>query len=140
MWQFFFAGWGMVMIVMLFAAAMLHQNIMWTPIQYIDMAGIARNQFRMENPSFRGIDQNGNPFSIYADHARKEYDLPDTVFIDTVRARIIRVMDDVKITDNISADFGRMDINDNIVILTGNVAVDSDNGDRLRANELIIRL
>jgi len=128
------------MIVSLFAAGVLHQNLMWTPIQYIDMADIHRNQFRMENPSFAGIDTNGNPFSVRAQSARQEYDNEYVIFLNTVTARIVRVDGDIKITDDITANYGKINRADNTVTLKGNVKIDSDNGDSLRANEVVVKL
>ena len=128
------------MLCALVAGAVLNQNLLWTPIRYINMADIAQNQFKMENPSFAGIDKNGNPFIFRAKVARQEYDHPDKIFMDDVTARTVRLTEGLKVTDNIRADTGIFNRAQQTATLSGNVRVDSDNGDTLRANELVIRL
>lgn len=128
------------MLCALIAGAILNQNLLWTPIRSINMDDIAQNQFRMENLSFAGIDKDGHPFVLNARHARQEYDTPDQIFMDDVSGRTVRVMDGRRITDDIIADTGVFDRVEQTATLSGNVRVDSDNGDRLRANELVIRL
>ena len=140
MWQFFFTGWGLVLVAALAAGAVLNKNLLWTPISAINMSDIARNQFKMENLSFAGLDKNGNPFSIKAKTARQEYEEPDKIFMNVVSGTTTRVANGKKITDNISADSGIYDKVKKNVTLSGNVKVDSDNGDTLRTNELVIQL
>ena len=140
LWQFFFTGWGLVLLAALVAGAALNKNLVWTPISAINMSDIARNQFKMENLAFAGLDRDGNPFNIKAKTARQEYDEPDKIFMNAVKGIITRNSDDKKITDNISADSGIYDKVKKSVTLKGNVSVDSDNGDTLRTNELVINL
>ncbi|MCL1786171.1 MAG: LPS export ABC transporter periplasmic protein LptC [Alphaproteobacteria bacterium] len=140
LWQFFFTGWGLVMLCALVAGAILNQNLMWTPIRSVNMADIMQNQFKMENLSFAGIDKNGHPFVLKSDVARQKYDHPDKIFMDAVTARIVRIVDGISITDDIKADSGVFDRAERTATLSGNVVIDSNNGDKLRTNELLIRL
>jgi len=140
LWQFFFTGWGLVMLAALAAGSILNKELLWTPITAINMSDIARNQFKMENLSFAGLDQKGNPFSIKTQTARQEYDNPDLIIMTNIVARTVRIDNDRKVTDDISADHGVFDKVKKNATLTGNVRVDSDNGDSLRTNELVIQL
>ena len=140
LWQFLFAGWGLVLIAALIAGGMLTRNLRWLPISGINLADITQNQFKMTNPAFSGIDNQGNPFKIKADIARQEYDSPDFIFMDNVRATIMHVDSGKKITDNITANRGKYDKVQKNVTLTGNVRVVSSNGDVLNTNEMVIKL
>jgi len=128
------------MVAALVAAPFWTKNLLWTPISSIDMKGIARNQFKMEKASFAGTDKNGNPFWMRAETATQEYDDQDKIFLNTVRAQTVRMAEVGKITDNISADKGVYDRTKRRVTLTGNVAVDSSNGDKIRTGEMGIQL
>lgn len=139
-WQFFFTGWGLVMLAALAAAPFFTRDLIWTPISSIDINGIASNQFKMENASFAGVDKNGEPFELRAMRARQEYANENLVYMETVRGRVVRVNDGVRITDNISAKNGIYDKASKRVNLTGDVAIDSSNGDKIRTKELEIQL
>jgi len=128
------------MVAALVAAPFFTRNLLWTPISGVDMKGIARNQFKMEKASFAGTDKNGNPFWMRADTATQEYDDQDKVFLNTVRAQTVRITDAGKITDNISANRGIYDRVKRKITLSGNVAVDSSNGDKIRTGEMVIQL
>ncbi|MCL1902350.1 MAG: LPS export ABC transporter periplasmic protein LptC [Alphaproteobacteria bacterium] len=140
LWQFFFTGWGLIFVVTLVAGGILNNNILWTPISAVNMTDITKNQFKMENPAFSGMDKDGNPFSIRAAAARQEYDDEDKIFLNKIVARIVHIDRGAKITDNITADNGVFDRVKNTVTLTGNVRVDSSNGDKVRTKEMVIRL
>jgi len=140
LWQFFFTGWGLVMLAALAIGPILNKELLWTPITAINMRDIARNQFKMENLSFSGLDNNNNPFSIKAKTARQEYLDPDKVFMTDIIARTIRIDNDRQVTDDIRANSGIYDKVKKNATLKGNVRVDSDNGDTLRTNELVIQL
>jgi hypothetical protein len=140
LWQFFFTGWGLVMLCALVAGAILNQNMLWTPIRSINMDDIMQNQFKMENLSFAGVDKNGHPFMLKSRVARQEYESPDKIFMDDVTARTVRVADGQTITDDIRADTGIFNRAERTATLSGDVRVYSDNGDRLRTNTLVIRL
>lgn len=140
LWQFFFTGWGLVMVAALVAGSLFTKQILWTPITAINMTDIVTNQFKMTGASFVGTDKNGDPFQIYAKSGYQAYETPDTIFLDTVSGKISRQTNGTKITDNISANRGQYNRKKKTITLTGNVRVDSSNGDRVRTTELVIRL
>lgn len=140
LWQFFFTGWGLVMVAALVAGALFTRQLIWTPISAINMTDIVSNQFKMTNASFAGTDKNGDPFRIRAVTARQEYDTPDIIHMDTVSGTITRVNGGKKITDNITARTGQYDRGAKQIRLVGNVRVNSSNGDKIITNELVIKL
>jgi hypothetical protein len=140
LWQFIFTGWGLVLIAALIAGSMISKNLRWTPISGINMSDITENQFKMINPSFSGVDKDGNPFSVKADSAHQEYDTPNFVFLINIRATTVHIDNGRKITDNITAARGKYDKTKKSAILTENVHIDSSNGDKLITNEMVIRL
>jgi hypothetical protein len=140
LWQFFFTGWGLIMVAALVAGALFTHQLLWTPISAINMNDIATNQFKMTGASFSGVDRDGNPFKIRATTARQEYDKPDLVFLDTVSGSITRPVDGKMETTNISAQTGRYNIKQRTITLNGNVRVDSSTNDRVLTNELVIKL
>lgn len=140
LWQFFFTGWGLVMIVALIAGSLFTQQLLWTPISAINMMDIVSNQFKMSGASFAGIDTNGQPFKIRAKSARQEYDSPDIIFLDDLSGTVNRVSNKQKITDNISASSGEYNKKKKTITLINNVRIDSSNGDKIRTDELVIKL
>lgn len=141
MWQFFFTGWGLVMVAALVAGSLFTKQLLWTPISVINMTDIVTNQFKMSNASFVGIDKNGEPFKLRAQTGYQEYDNPDIVFMDAVSGTISRVSSSgVKVIDNIVANKGQYNRKNKTISLTGDVRVDSSNGDKLRTDELVIKL
>ena len=80
LWQFFFTGWGLIMVAALVAGALFTHQLLWTPISAVNMHDIATNQFKMTGASFAGLDREGNPFKLRAASARQEYDKPNVVF------------------------------------------------------------
>jgi lipopolysaccharide export system protein LptC len=140
LWQFIFTGWGLVLIIVLIAGSMISKNIQLLPISGINMSDVIQNQFKMTAPAFSGTDANGQPFSISADSAHQEYNTPNFVFMDNIRAKVIRIVDNKKITDNISARNGKYDKIKKSITLTGNVRVNSSNGDKILTNELVVKL
>lgn len=140
LWQFFFTGWGLVMVAALIAGSLFTKQILWTPISAINMTDIVSNQFKMTRASFAGTDTNGEPFKLYAASARQEYEKPDIIFLNDVSGTITRMSGGEKITDNISANSGQYNRKKKNVRLLGNVRVDSSNGDKLRTDELVIKL
>lgn len=140
LWQFVFTGWGLVLIAALVAGSMISKNFQWLPISGINMSDVMRNQFKMTNPSFSGVDKNGKPFTMHAQSARQEYESPDFVFLDNISAKMSRVADGQTITDNIRSNGGKYDKIKKSITLTGNVRVDSSNGDKLLTEELVIKL
>ena len=128
------------MVAALVAGALFTKQILWTPISAINMTDIVSNQFKMSGASFVGTNKNGEPFKLSAQTGYQEYDNPDIIFMDTVSGPIRRTTNNTKITDNITANRGQYNRTKKTITLTGNVRVDSSNGDRLRTDELVIRL
>ena len=122
------------------AAPFFTRNLLWTPISSFDARNVEMNQFRMENASFAGIDKNSEPFQVRADHAHQEYNDQTKIFLERVRANTVRIDNGRRITDIITADRGVYDREMRKITLTGNVKVDSSNGDKLRAKEMEIQL
>lgn len=140
LWQFFFTGWGLVMVAALVAGSLFTKQILWTPISAINMTDIVTNQFKMSGASFVGTDKNGEPFKLRAKTGYQEYDNPDIIFMNSVSGTISRKNGGTKITDNITARSGQYNRTEKTITLHGNVHIDSSNGDKLRTDELVIRL
>jgi hypothetical protein len=140
LWQFFFTGWGLVMVATLASGALFTRQLLWTPISAINMEEIASNQFRMSNAAFAGTDKNGEPFTLSAAAARQEYDNPDRIYVQQVRGTIVRVSNGKKIKDKIVADSGYYSRQNRNITLRGHVRVDSDNGDTVITDELVVQL
>lgn len=140
LWQFFFTGWGLVMVAALVAGALLTRQMIWTPISVINMVDIATNQFKMTNAAFAGTDKDGEPFRLRAASASQKYDNPDVIYMETVSGMVTQMMNGTRVTNNISARTGEYNRIARTIRLVGNVRVDSDNGDKLRTQELVIRL
>lgn len=140
LWQFFFTGWGLVMVAALVAGSLFTKQILWTPISAINMTEIVSNQFRMSGASFVGTDKDGNPFKLQAKNGYQEYDNPDIIYMDSVSGSLDRTVNNKRITDNISAKLGQFNRTKKTIKLIGDVRVDSSNGDKVRTNELVIKL
>lgn len=140
LWQFFFTGWGLVMVAALVAASLFTKQLLWTPISAINMKDIASNQFKMSNAVFAGTDTSGEPFKLRAESGRQEYSHPDIIYIEKVSGVINRVSDGNKVTDNITARAGRYNRTKKTIVLLGDVRVDSSDGNKILTNELVIKL
>ncbi len=140
LWQFFFTGWGLVLVTALVAGALSTRQLLWTPISAVNMQDIVSNQFKMSGAVFAGVDKNGEPFRIRARVGRQEYGKPDVIFMDDVAGTLRRVADGKKITDNITARTGEYNRAAKTITLNGNVRVDSSTGDKVLTEELVIRL
>ena len=128
------------MVAALVAGALFTKQLLWTPITAINMTDIVTNQFKMTGASFVGTDKNGEPFKLRAKVGYQEYDNPDVVFMDSVAGTISRVAGGTRVVDNIIANRGQYNRVHKKITLTGNVRVDSSNGDKVRTEELVIRL
>lgn len=128
------------MVAALVAGALFTKQLLWTPITAINMTDIVTNQFKMTGASFVGTDKNGEPFKLRAKVGYQEYDNPDVVFMDSVAGTISRVAGGTRVVDNIIANRGQYNRVQKKITLTGNVRVDSSNGDKIRTDELVIRL
>lgn len=140
LWQFFFTGWGLVMVAALVAGSLFTKQLLWTPISAINMTDIVSNQFKMSGASFVGTDKNGAPFKLRAAKGYQEYEKPDIIFLENVSGIITRTTNNQRIVDNIHATSGQYNRKDKTITLKGNVRVDSSNGDQLRTKELVITL
>ncbi len=140
LWQFFFTGWGLVMVAALIAGSLFTRQLLWTPITAINMTDITSNQFKMTDAAFAGIDTNGKPFKIFANIARQEYDNPDIIYLTTVSGTVNRMSNGKNITDQISANSGKYNRAKNNITLLNNVHINSSNGDKIITNEMVIKL
>ena len=140
LWQFFFTGWGLVMVAFLAAAPLFTKQILWAPITAVNMKDVVHNQFKMTNATFVGTDKNDNPFKINAVSGAQKYNKPDIVFLEKPSGTVIRNTDKGKITDNISANSGQFNRKEKILTLNGNVRVNSSNGDKILTDEMVIKL
>ena len=140
LWQFFFTGWGLVMVIILVTAPLFTKQILWTPITMINMKDMISNQFKMTNASFAGTDKDNNPFKIHAVSGYQKYDDPVTVFLEKPYGTIVRSTDKGKITDNISANRGQFNHKEKVLTLLDNVHVDSSNGDKFITKKLVVKL
>lgn len=128
------------MVAALVAGALFTKQLLWTPITAINMTDIVTNQFKMTGASFVGTDKNGEPFKLRAKVGYQEYDNPDVVFMDSVAGTISRVAGGTKVVDNITANRGQYNRVQKKIVLMGDVRVDSSNGDKIRTDELVIKL
>ncbi|MDE5616005.1 MAG: LPS export ABC transporter periplasmic protein LptC [Alphaproteobacteria bacterium] len=140
LWQFFFTGWGLIMVAALVAGALFTKQLLWTPISAINMTDVISNQFKMSGASFAGTDKNGAPFRLRAATARQEYKNPDIIYMDTVSGTITRKSGGDTITQNITARTAQYNRAQRNIRLIGDVRIDSSNGDRILTKELVIKL
>lgn len=140
LWQFFFTGWGLVMVAALVAGSLFTKQLLWTPISAINMTDIVSNQFKMSGASFVGTDKNGDPFKLRAAKGYQEYETPHIIFLETISGTITRTTNNQRTVDNIRANRGEYNRKDKTITLHGNVRVDSSNGDQIRTKELVITL
>lgn len=140
LWQFFFTGWGLVMIVALIAGTLFSQQLLWTPISAINMTDIVSNQFKMSGASFAGTDQNGEPFKLRAVTGRQEYDNPDIIFLTTVSGTTTRIQDGKKVIYDFTAHNGEYNRKAKNIRLTGDVRVNISTGDKIFTDEMVIKL
>jgi LPS export ABC transporter protein LptC len=140
LWQFFFTGWGLVMVAVLVAASLFTKQILWTPIKTVNMRDIVTNQFKMTNAQFVGVDKDGNPFKIKAQTGYQEYGKTDIVFLEKPSGVITRSTENGKVTDKVSAVRGQFNHKEKVLTLYKNVRVDSSNGDKILTDEMVIKL
>lgn len=140
LWQFFFTGWGLVMVAVLVAAPFFTKQILWTPIKAINMANVVTNQFTMTNATFVGTDKDKNPYKIHAKSGHQKYNNQDVVFLEEPSGTITRTTPDGKITDKITAKRGTFNHKEKVLKLYGHVRVDSSNGDKMLTDELVVKL
>ncbi len=140
LWQFFFTGWGLVMVAALVAGALFTHQLLWSPISAINMNDVITNQFKMSGASFAGVDKNGEPFKISADTGRQEYDTPDIIYLDNVTGYTTQNQNGKKNKINFSANRGEFNHVKKTVKLIGNVHVISSDKKELHTNELVVQI
>lgn len=128
------------MVAALVAGALFTKQLLWTPISAINMADVISNQFKMSGASFAGTDRDGAPFRIRAATARQEYDNPDIIYMTVVSGTITRQSNGAPVRQNISANNGQYNRKSGKILLTGNVKIDSSDGNRVFTKELVIKL
>lgn len=140
LWQFFFTGWGLVMLVALIAGSLFTRELLWTPISAINMTDIVTNQFKMSNASFAGTDQNGEPFRVHAKTGRQEYDNPNIIYMDSVSGNATRIQDGERVKYDFVANTGEYNRQKKNIRLIGDVHVYISNGDKIFTDEMVIKL
>ena len=140
LWQFFFTGWGLVMLVALIAGSLFTRELLWTPISAINMTDIVTNQFKMSNASFAGTDQNGEPFRVHAKTGRQEYDNPNIIYMDSVSGNATRIQDGERVKYDFVANTGEYNRQKKHIRLIGDVRVYIRNGDKIFTDEMVIKL
>ena len=140
LWQFFFTGWGLVMVAALVAGALFTKQLLWSPISAINMHDVISNQFKMSGASFAGTDKNGEPFKITAESGRQEYDNTDVIYLDKIAGYTTKISDGEKTVYNFSANSGEFNRRNRTITLRGNVKVKTDNGSEAQTTEMVIRL
>jgi hypothetical protein len=140
LWQFFFTGWGLVMLVALIATSLFTRELLWTPISAINMTDIVTNQFKMSNASFAGTDQNGEPFRLKAKTGRQGYDKPDIIFLDSVSGNAVRIQDSERVKYDFVANTGEYKRKKKSIRLIGDVKIHISNGDKIFTDEMVIKL
>lgn len=140
LWQFFFTGWGLVMVAVLVAASLFTKQILWTPIKTVNLHDVATNQIKMTNAKFVGTDKHGNPFDIKAKTGYQKFGETDIVYLEEPNGVIIRSTDKGKITDKISAKQGQFNHKEKVLTLYKNVRINSSDGNKVLTEEMVIKL
>jgi len=140
LWQFFFTGWGLIMIAALVATSLFTKQLLWTPIAAINMTDVVSNQFKMSGAAFSGIDSNGEPFKIKAKSGYQEYNKSDIVFLEGVSGNVTQVQDGTKTVHKFSSNRGEFNRIEKTIKLIGNVQISSDTGHEVHTNELVIKI
>jgi lipopolysaccharide export system protein LptC len=87
---------------------------------------------RLVSPQYFGTDEAGRPFRISAEQANQVPDDPTTIELAAPRAELT-LSDGTRIA--VSADRGRFERDGGMLLLTGNVVVDRDDGQTFRTQE-----
>ena len=104
------------------------------------MKDMMTNQFKMTNAHFVGVDKDNNPFNIHAVSGYQEYKDQNIVFLEKPSGTVVRMTDQGKVTDKISAKRGTFNHKEKILILMDNVRVNSSNGDKALTDKMVIKL
>lgn len=140
LWQFFFTGWGLIMVAALVAGALFTKQLLWSPVSGINMADVVSNQFKMTNALFMGTDVHGEPFKIHAKTGRQEYNRPDIILLESLSGYATQIKNNQKNTYNFSANRGEYNLKTKTVTLYGNVKIKTSDNKELHSNELVVRL
>jgi LPS export ABC transporter protein LptC len=140
LWQSFFAGWGLFLTIILLASPFIFQNMTLVILDAIDMASIEQNNLSVKNLKLNGINKNGDPFSIRAQNALQKFNEPNATYFTNPIANLVRMKDGAKIHDKITAKTGKFLNDQQKIILSKNVKVDSSDGTTASANEMEIDL
>lgn len=140
LWQFFFTGWGLVMVAALVAGALFTRQLLWSPISAINMTDVISNQFKMSGAVFQGTDSNGEPFKITAATGRQEYDKPNIIFLDKVSGFTTQIQNGRKTVYNFSANSGEYNRTTKTIKMMGNVRIKSNDGNELQTKELVVKI
>ena len=140
LWQFFFTGWGLVMVAVLVAASLFTKQILWTPITAINMKDMVSNQFKMTNADFVGEDKDKNPFKIHAVSGRQTYAKPEIIYLEKPSGTITRTTSKGKVVQKISSKTCEYNHNTKVLTLKGHVRMDSSDGDKILTEEMVIEL
>ena len=140
LWQFFFTGWGLVMVAALVAGALFTRQLLWSPISAINMTDVISNQFKMSGAVFQGTDSNGEPFKITAATGRQEYDNPDIIFLEKISGYTTQIQNGKKIVYNFSANAGEYNRTKKTIKMIGNVRIKSNDGNELQTKEVVVRI
>ncbi len=140
LWQFFFTGWGLVMVAALVAGALFTKQLLWSPISAINMRDVISNQFKMSGASFAGTDSKGGPFKITAKTGHQKYDNPDVIYLDTVAGYTTQVKEGKNTKVVFSATNGEFNRAKRTIKLIKNVRVKSDDEKEIQTDELVVRI
>ena len=140
LWQFFFTGWGLIMIAALVATSLFTKQLLWSPITAINITDVVSNQFKMSGASFSGIDSNGEPFKINARSGYQEYNKSDIIFLEGVSGNVTQIQDGKKTVHKYSSKKGEFNRTNKTIKLIGNVRILSDTGNDIQTNELVIKI
>ncbi len=140
LWQFFFTGWVLVLVTTLVAASIFTRQLLWTPISAINLDDIVENQFKMTNAKFAGTDKDGNPFNLSVSSGNMKYGNQNEILMNKISGTIVQKQDDKNVTNHVRANNGKYNISEKTITLIGDVRIDSDTGDKIRTNEMVIRL
>ena len=140
LWQFFFTGWGLVMVAALVAGALFTRQLLWSPISAINMTDVISNQFKMSGAEFYGTDSNGEPFKITAASGRQEYNNPDIIFLEKISGYTTQIQNGKKTVYNFSATAGEYNRTKKTIKMIGNVRIKSNDGNELQTKELVVKI
>lgn len=136
----FFMGWGLVFVMILAAAPLIYRNLLWANLDIISLDNVHFDQFRITNGDFSGLDSANNPFRLRAEKIRQTFEESETIMLETVRANVIQMKEGKPVRMDIRSKMGEYSKADGILVLTDDVKVDSEDGDKIRTKKMTIQL